>query len=148
MWWWASRARLDKVTAESRLGGRLSGRDQRIGTSPRRLARRHGIRIRPRVTAAAGRTVTFADGAASEFDTVIWATGYRTDHTWIDVPAAKDESGGIRHTRGVTSSPGLYLLGLTWQHTRGSALLGWVGEDAAFIAGRITAAVPGHEQPQ
>ena len=111
VWWWASRARLDKVTADSKLGARLSGRDQRIGTSPRRLSRRHGVRIRPRVTAAAGRTVTFADGAASEFDTVIWATGYRTDHTWIDVPAAKDESGRIRHTRGVTSSPGLYLLG-------------------------------------
>ena len=79
---------------------------------------------------------------------MIWATGYRTDHTWIDVPAAKDEPGRIRHTRGVTSSPGLYLLGLTWQHTRGSALLGWVGDDAAFIAGRITAAVAGHEQPQ
>ena len=37
--------------------------------------------------------------------------------------------------RGVTPSPGLYTLGLTWQHTRGSALLGWVGDDAAFLAG-------------
>ena len=139
VWWWASRARLDKVTADSRLGAKLSGRDQRIGTSPRRLARRRGVLIRPRVTAAAGRTVTFADGAASEFDTVIWATGYRADHTWIDVPAAKDESGRIRHARGVTPSPGLYLLGLTWQHTRGSALLGWVGGDAAHLTGQVTA---------
>jgi putative flavoprotein involved in K+ transport len=147
VWWWAGRARLDKVTADSRLGARLSGRDQRIGTSPRRLARRHGVHVRPRVTAAAGRTVTFADGATAEFDTVIWATGYRTDHTWIDVPAAKDESGCIRHTRGVTSSPGLYLLGLTWQHTRGSALLGWVGEDAAFLTGQITAASRSEPHP-
>jgi putative flavoprotein involved in K+ transport len=129
---------------ESRLGRRLSGRDQRIGTSPRRLAGEHGVRIRPRVTAAAGRTVSFADGSASEFDTVIWATGYRTDHGWIDVPAAKDQYGRIRHTRGVTPSPGLYLLGLTWQHTRGSALLGWVGKDAAFLTVQITAA-PGRE---
>lgn len=83
--------------------------------------------------------MSFADGAASEFDTVIWATGYRTDHTWIDVPAAKDQYGRIRHARGVTASPGLYLLGLTWQHTRGSALLGWVGGDAAFLTGQITA---------
>jgi putative flavoprotein involved in K+ transport len=139
VWWWASRARLDKVTVQSKLGRRLSGRDQRIGTSPRRLARDHGVQIRPRVTAATGRTVTFADGAASEFDTVIWATGYSTDHSWIDVPAAKDESGRISHTQGVTPSPGLYTLGLSWQHTRGSALLGWVGADAAHLAEQITA---------
>jgi hypothetical protein len=44
----------------------------------------------------------------------------------------------IQHTRGVTPSPGLYLLGHTWQHTRGSALLGWAGNDAAFLARRIT----------
>ena len=36
-----------------------------------------------------------------------------------------------------TLSPGLYMSGLTWQRTRGSALLGWVGNDAAFLAGRI-----------
>jgi putative flavoprotein involved in K+ transport len=139
VWWWATGARLDKVTATSRLGRRLAGRDQRIGASPRHLARRHGVQVRPRVTAAAGRTVTFADGAASEFDAVIWATGYTTDQSWIDVPAAKDEHGRIRHTRGVTASPGLYVLGLTWQHTRGSALLGWVGADAAFLTGQIIA---------
>jgi putative flavoprotein involved in K+ transport len=37
----------------------------------------------------------------------------------------------------VTPSPGLYMLGLTWQYTRGSALLGWVGNDAAFLAAQI-----------
>lgn len=139
VWWWASGARLDQVTATSKLGRRLAGRDQRIGASPRYLARHHDVRIRPRMTAASGRTVIFADGAASEYDAVIWATGYTTAHTWIDVPAAKDEHGRIRHTRGVTTAPGLYVLGLTWQHTRGSALLGWVGADAAFLAGQITA---------
>ena len=38
---------------------------------------------------------------------------------------------------GEASAPGLYTLGLPWQHTRGSALLGWVGANAAFIAGHI-----------
>ena len=37
----------------------------------------------------------------------------------------------------MTDSPGLYFLGLTWQHTRGSALIGWVGDDAAYIADQI-----------
>jgi putative flavoprotein involved in K+ transport len=137
IWAWATALRLDKVTAESRLGKRLAGRDPVIGAGPRQLARRHGIRIRPRAAGAAGRTVTFADGSAADFDAVVWATGFRTDHTWIDIPDVTDERGRIRHQRGVTPSPGLYMLGLTWQHTRGSALLGWVGRDAAFLAGQI-----------
>jgi hypothetical protein len=44
--------------------------------------------------------------------------------------------------RAVSDVRGLYFLGLSWQHTRGSALLGWVKEDAEFIAGQITAAAP------
>ncbi len=138
VWWWASGLRLDRVTVETRLGKRLAGRDQRIGVGPRRLHRRHGVRIRPRATVAAGRTVSFADGAAGEFDTVLWATGYTTNHSWIDIPEATDTRGRLLHTRGVTASPGLYTLGLTWQHARGSALLGWVSADAAYLAEHIT----------
>jgi len=139
VWWWASTLGLDRVTAGSRLGKRLAGRDQVIGPGPRRLARRHGIRLRPRATRAAGRTVTFADGDAAKYDAVVWATGFTTDHTWIDIPGVTGKQGRILHTRGVTPSPGLYMLGHTWQHTRTSALLGWVRNDAAFLAERIAA---------
>jgi putative flavoprotein involved in K+ transport len=69
---------------------------------------------------------------------VIWATGYRPDHSWIDLDVT-DPDGRVRHRRGVTDIPGLYFLGLSWQHTRGSALLGWVKDDAEFIASRIEA---------
>ncbi len=138
VWWWASGLRLDRVTATSRLGHRLAGRDQRIGVGPRHLTRRHGVPIRPRATSAAGRTINFADDTAGEFDTVIWATGYTTNHSWIDIPEATDEHGRLLHARGITPSPGLYTLGLTWQHTRGSALLGWVSADAAYLADQIT----------
>jgi putative flavoprotein involved in K+ transport len=137
VWWWATRLGLDRVTVGSRLGRRLADRDQVIGGGPRQLAKRHGVRLRPRVTGATGRTVRFADGDAGEFDVVVWATGFRVDHSWIDVPGVKDEQGRPRHQRGVTPSPGLYTLGLTWQHTRGSALLNWVGNDAAFLAEQI-----------
>ena len=128
------------MTSGSRLGLRLAGRDQVIGAGPRQLARRHGIQIRPLATKTAGRTVTFSDGSAEDFDAVVWATGFRADHTWIDIPDVHDQQGHILHTRGVTPSPGLYMLGLTWQHTRGSALLGWVGADAAFLAEQIATA--------
>jgi hypothetical protein len=58
----------------------------------------------------------------------------------IDLPVLGDD-GRPRHSRGMTDDPGLYFLGLSWQHTRGSALLGWVGDDAEFIAGEMEAAV-------
>jgi putative flavoprotein involved in K+ transport len=139
VWWWGSRLRLDRVTAESRLGQRLAGRDQIVGTGPKQLARRHGITIRPRVQAVAGRSITFADGTHVEYDAVVWATGYSTDDSWVDVPDATDERGRLRQARGITPSPGLYTLGRIWQHTRGSALIGWVGNDAAFLAEQIAA---------
>ena len=81
----------------------------------------------------------FEDGGELEVDAVIWATGYRSEYGWIDVPVF-DQNGRVLHRRGVTDYPGLFFLGLTWQHTRGSALLGWVKDDAEFISERIAAA--------
>jgi putative flavoprotein involved in K+ transport len=92
--------------------------------------------LKPRVVDADGRTVRFADGGELEVDAVIWATGYHSDHSWIKLPVFEEE-GRLRHRRGVTAVPGLFFLGLTWQHTRGSALIGWVKDDAEYIAARI-----------
>ena len=78
----------------------------------------------------------FADGGSLDVGVVIWATGYRPDYSWIKLPIF-DADRRLRHRRGVTGVDGLYFLGLTWQHTRGSALLGWVKHDAEFIAQRI-----------
>jgi putative flavoprotein involved in K+ transport len=141
IWSWATRLGLDRVTADSRLGRRLAGRDQVIGAGPRQLARRHGIRLRPKVTDTSGRSVTFADGDIGEYDAVVWATGFTKDNSWIDIPDVLDQLGHLRQSRGITPVPGLYTLGMTWQHTRGSALLGWVGNDAAFLAQKIESAL-------
>jgi putative flavoprotein involved in K+ transport len=138
IWWWLTATRLARVPVSSRLGQRLSQRDVVIGGGLREL-RRHGVAVRPRVTDASGRTITFEGGESVDYDGVVWATGFRIDHSWIEVPEVKDERDQVRHVRGVTGSPGLYLLGMTWQHTRTSALLGWVGDDAAFLADRIEA---------
>jgi putative flavoprotein involved in K+ transport len=107
-----------------------------IGSSPRELTRRYGVELRPRATAASGHTVTFDDGSELEVDALIWATGYRPDCSWVDLPVL-DADARLQHRRGVTDVPGLYFLGLTWQWTRGSALIGWVKDDAVFIARRI-----------
>ena len=94
------------------------------------------------VVRADGRTIGFEDGTELEVDAVLWATGYRPDHSWIELPVLDDE-GRLRHRRGVTDVPGLFFLGLSWQHTRGSALIGFVGDDAAFIAEQVAARMNG-----
>jgi putative flavoprotein involved in K+ transport len=138
LFWWLTKARILDKSVETRLGQRLSTRETLIGSSPRELKRRHGVELRPRATDGDGRTVRFEDGSELEVDAVIWATGYRPDYSWIKLPVS-DGDGRLRHRRGVTDVPGLYFLGLTWQYTRGSALIGWVQEDAEFIAERIAA---------
>ena len=78
-------------------------------------------------------TARFADGSTLDASVVVWATGYRSDYSWIDVPGVVAD-GRVVHRRGVTDVPGLYFLGLSWQYTRGSALLGFVADDAAYLA--------------
>jgi putative flavoprotein involved in K+ transport len=139
IWWWLTVMRVSRVTVESRLGQRLSQRDVVIGGGLREL-KRNGVVIRPRVVGGSGRTVTFDDGSSADYEAIVWATGFRVDHSWIEIPEIKDERGQVRHVRGVTDSAGLYMLGMTWQYTRTSALLGWVGDDAAFLADQIESA--------
>jgi putative flavoprotein involved in K+ transport len=136
LFWWLTRVGILDKTVDSRLGRKLSTRDTLIGSSPRELERRHGVELKPRAVDADGHTVRFEGGSEIEVDAVIWATGYRADYSWIKLPIF-DSDGRLRHRRGVTDVPGLYFLGLTWQYTRGSALIGWVKDDAKFIAERI-----------
>jgi putative flavoprotein involved in K+ transport len=136
LFWWLTRLGLMRVTVDSRLGRRASQREFIIGTNRRKL-KGAGVRFRPRLVDAAGRTVRFADHSTLEdVGVVVWATGYHSDHAWIHIPGVVRE-GHVVHRRGVTEVPGLYFLGMSWQHTRGSALLGFVNNDAAYLADRI-----------
>ena len=127
-----------RVPAESRLGRRVQARGEFVIGTSRRQLKRTGVTFRPRLVDADQRTVRFADGSTRDVGVVIWATGYRTDYSWIDIPGVVPD-GRVAHRRGVTDVPGLYFLGLSWQHTRGSALLGFVDDDAHHIADRIAA---------
>ena len=68
--------------------------------------------------------------------TIIWATGYASDYSWLKVDAF-DERGQPKHQRGVSSEPGIYFLGLPWQSRRGSAFIWGVWHDAKHVADRI-----------
>jgi putative flavoprotein involved in K+ transport len=137
LFFWLTRSGFFTVPTDSRIARRLRARgDLVIGTRSSAL-RRRGVAFRPRLTGFAGRTATFADGSTLKVDAVVWATGYRSDYSWLHVPGVIDDSGAVRHTAGVTDVPGLYFLGLPWQTARGSALLGFVGADAAMLAARL-----------
>ena len=133
LFWWLTKLGLMDKAADSRLAKRMRSRgDLVIGSSLKALSRR-GVTVRPRLTSASVAGVTFADGASATPRSVIWATGFRSDYSWLDVPGVVSDD-QVAHSRGVTEVPGMYFLGLPWQHTRGSALLGFVKRDAAWLA--------------
>jgi putative flavoprotein involved in K+ transport len=125
------------LTSTSPIGSRWSRREVLIGESPARIARSHGVRLVKRVVGVEGHRLRSVDGAITTPRTIVWATGFKPTYDWLKVPVL-DLNGRPQHTRGVTNIKGLYFLGLPWQHTRGSALLGWVARDAEFLAGEIS----------
>ncbi len=138
LFFWLDRTGLMQVRSTSRLARRIQAKgDVVIGTSLRVL-RTRGVQVRPRLTQASGRSAEFEDGAVVEVDAVVWATGYRPDYRWIDVEGVVVD-GAIRHENGFTDVAGLHVLGLPWQTTRGSALLGFVAADAELLATAISA---------
>jgi putative flavoprotein involved in K+ transport len=70
--------------------------------------------------------------------TVIWATGYRPDHSWLEVPVF-DRKGWIRHDGGIVCSPGLYLMGMQFLRRRKSALIDGAGADARELIAHLVA---------
>ncbi len=75
---------------------------------------------------------------AAGIRTVIWATGYRTDWSWVELPVL-DTAGYPTHHRGATTLPGLYVLGLPWLHTWGSGRFAGIARDAAYVADQMAA---------
>ena len=67
---------------------------------------------------------------------IVWATGYATDFSWLKVDAF-DKTGRPSHQLGVSSEPGIYFLGLPWLSRRGSSFIWGVWHDARYLADQI-----------
>src|SRR5262245_8845494 len=65
--------------------------------------------------------------------TVVWATGYRPDYSWLDVPVL-DRKGRIRHEGGIVDSPGMYVMGLPFLRRRKSSLIDGAADDARDLS--------------
>jgi putative flavoprotein involved in K+ transport len=130
-----------RFTADTRIGRRMrenvlhAGGDALIGILERTIVEGGVVRV-GRVDGERGGWPV-CDGVALEPSTIVWCTGFTPDFSWIDLPVF-DESGFPRHRRGVVDeAPGLYFLGLRFQHRLNSSLVGGVGYDAEFVAGEV-----------
>jgi putative flavoprotein involved in K+ transport len=73
---------------------------------------------------------------AAGIGSVIWATGYRPDYSWLDVPVL-DRKGRIQHDGGVVAAPGMYVMGLPFMRRRKSSFIDGAGDDAADLAAHL-----------
>ncbi len=78
--------------------------------------------------------------------TIIWATGFRPDYSWLDMPVL-DRKGHLRHDGGIVDAPGLYAMGLQFMRRRKSALIDGAGEDARDLAAHIAWYLEGKAAP-
>jgi putative flavoprotein involved in K+ transport len=82
------------------------------------------------------------DLGSGRIRTIIWATGFRPDHSWLEVPVL-DRKGRLRHDGGVVASPGMYVMGLQFLRRRKSALIDGAGDDARDLADHLVSHLRG-----
>lgn len=111
--------------------------------SPKDLARRYGVILRPKLVDVERGGLRFADGRTLQFEdlTVIWCTGFRGDYGFIETQeraGAFDGKGVPRHARGIVdAAPGLCFVGLRYQHTVASHDIYGVAKDAEYVANHV-----------
>ena len=71
-----------------------------------------------------------------EIKTILWATGFRPDYSWLDVPVF-DRKGRIRHDGGVVEAPGMYLMGIPFLRRRKSSLIDGARDDARDLSAHL-----------
>lgn len=110
--WWQERLRIDRIPTDSLLGPLVArAKDFVVGKELPQALKAGRIIARSAVVRTEGKKVWFADGSTDTFDTIIWATGFRPDHSFLLIPGARE------HRRGVSAVPGLYFAGLRNQIT-------------------------------
>lgn len=138
-YWWLIHRRLN---VDSR-AGRWFARTKNHGTPRVRIRLRDlsqaGVQRVPRTEGVEAGRPRLADGRVLDVANVIWCTGFAVDYSWIRHPVAGDD-GLPDHYRGVArNAPGLYFVGLPFQYTLTSGLVGGVGRDAGYVVQHIAA---------
>ncbi|MFV1987932.1 MAG: NAD(P)-binding domain-containing protein [Gemmatimonadota bacterium] len=82
------------------------------------------------------------DLTSGEIRTIVWATGFRPDHSWVDLPVF-DRKGRIKHDGGVVEAPGLYLMGIPFLRRRKSSLIDGAADDARDLSAHLSSFLNG-----
>ncbi|OAK70998.1 flavin-containing monooxygenase [Lederbergia galactosidilytica] len=131
---WLEWARLLYAGIDTKQGSWFKKRaDPIFGYELKKLISKNIVRIKQKVLQVKNNKVHFQGGSKQYFNTIIWATGFKSDYHWVKVEDRLTPEGKLNHQRGVTPIQGLYFLGLPWQYQRGSALLCGVGRDAEYL---------------
>lgn len=130
-------------TSDTWIGSKLKERSQGHGDPLIRLSQedlaRSGVERVPRTEDVVDGRPRVDDGRVLDVAAVVWATGFRSDFDWIDLPRRIFRTDGypIHHRGVVDRAPGLYFLGLPHQYTVLSAIIGGVYTDARYIADHL-----------
>lgn len=134
LWWWFTKTGFLSSSKHSWIGKVIANRPQPIiGLNIKEILNRKNVIPVGRAISADESYIIFEKDKVSSIKNIIWATGYRPNFNWIQ-GLELDKNGYPKNKRGISSIEGLYFIGLPWLHTRGSATLGGVKKDAAYIS--------------
>jgi putative flavoprotein involved in K+ transport len=138
IFWYFEKLGVLRASADRMVGKWLRNQPEYVyGYELKELITKGKVNKRPRAMNAIDNRILYEDGSEAPIDNIIWATGFKRNDGWIDIATAFDSQGEILHERGVSPVAGLYFVGLPWQTSRGSALLGWVKYDAQRIVNHV-----------
>ncbi|WP_044640176.1 flavin-containing monooxygenase [Risungbinella massiliensis] len=138
IFWYFDKLGLVQSPLTSKRGKLVARQREKVyGSFAKNQIRAGKIQIVPRVTGAHHNQVLLQDGQNLLVDNIIWATGFTPDFSWIQIPDTVDSDGKPYHHLGVSPVAGIYYIGLPWQRSRGSSLMGWVKNDATYLASKI-----------
>ena len=139
IFWWLDITGVLSAHRDSRRGRLLRRRgDPIFGGELGRMIKTARVRQTTTAVAAEGHEVFFADGSNLDVDAVVWCTGFENDYSWLDIPGAIGPDGLPQHRDGIsTADARVGFLGLGWQRSRNSALVGGAGPDASHIVERL-----------
>ena len=137
LWWWFTLIGFLSFSKYSWIGKKINSTSQPvIGTDVKEILARGNVIPVGRTKDAMEKNLYFEKMKVSTIKNIVWATGYRPNFHWIE-GLELDENNYPKNFRGESNIQGLYFIGLPWMYTRGSATLGGVSKDAAYLANTL-----------
>ncbi|RSK41771.1 flavin-containing monooxygenase [Mangrovimonas spongiae] len=137
LWWWFTITGFLSFSKNSWIGKKISKSKQPIiGTDVKSIIKRDNVTPVGYTLDADNNTIKTSKKTLNDVKNIVWATGYKPNFNWIK-NIELNQDGYPKHHRGISTTKGLYFIGLPWLHTRGSATLGGIKKDAKYLAKSI-----------